>query len=109
MLTARLPAVNVSAATRCGWGEGHQVNKFEQVSSDGHQMSLGGGQGWGGGPMPDVLGVGSYVWCREEAPMSDVQGSQACRRGDLYSEFQCIMDNAHMGDPSPCAPPSPAC
>ena len=36
-------------------GEGSQVNKFEQVCSLGHQMSLPGEQGWGGavqwGPM----------------------------------------------------------
>ena len=38
-------------------GEGHQVNKFLQVSSVGYQMSLARGQGWGrGGPMSDVHG-----------------------------------------------------
>ena len=32
--------------TRCQhqWGRGPEVNKFEQVSSDGYQMSLAGGQ-----------------------------------------------------------------
>ena len=36
---------------------GPEVNKFEQVSSDGHQMSLPGGQGWG--PMYNVKGAGA--------------------------------------------------
>ena len=52
-----LPTVCVLVAARCQnqW-EGPQVNKFEQVSSDDHQMSLAGtGLGWGdpmsgGGP-----------------------------------------------------------
>ena len=37
--------VSASTATRCQyqWGRGLEVNKFEQVSSDGHQMSLVGG------------------------------------------------------------------
>ena len=36
-----LPTVCVLVATRCQYQwEGPQVNKFEQVSSDGHQMSL---------------------------------------------------------------------
>ena len=36
-------------------GEGvSQVNKFEQVSSDGHQMSLAGGAWLGGGLHSDV-------------------------------------------------------
>ena len=46
------------------------MNKVEQVSNDGHQMSLASGvhevPSWGGG---------------------------------LYSEFQCIMGNGHMGTP----------
>ena len=46
----------------------------KHVSSDGHQMSLAGG-GVGG---PGVIQ----------------------RRGGLYSEVQCIMDNSHMGPPS---------
>ena len=47
------------------------MNKFEQVSNDGHQMSLTGGQGLGiknlegaGGPMS---AGGPYVRCLEEA------------------------------------------
>ena len=35
---------------------GPQINKFEQVSSDGHQMSL--DRGRAGGPMPAVHGGG---------------------------------------------------
>ena len=46
-------------------GEGPQVNNFEQVSSDGHQMSPGGpcqiSRGGGAGPL---------------GPMSDVQGGK---------------------------------
>ena len=46
MITARLPTVRVSVATtRCQhqWGRvGPQVNKFEQASSDDHQMSVAG-------------------------------------------------------------------
>ena len=55
------------------------MNKFEQVSSDDHQMSLEG--------MPGLLSRGgareSWVSC---------PGGQA-----LYSKIQCIMGNGHMG------------
>ena len=61
MHTVRLETVyaSVSVATaRClflgGWGIGPQMNKFEQVSSDHHQMSLAGGAGVG----PQVLKAG---------------------------------------------------
>ena len=43
MHTARLQTVHVSVATtRCQYcdGVGPQLNKFEQVSSDDHQMSV---------------------------------------------------------------------
>ena len=57
------------------------MNKFEQVSSDGHQMSLTAGQGQGLGPM-------SYVqWDR-------------VRAGGQYSEVQCIMGTGHIRSPS---------
>ena len=47
MPTTCLPTVRASA-TRCQyWWDRHQVDKFGQVSSDGHQMSLAGGWGWG--------------------------------------------------------------
>ena len=54
------------------------MNKFEQVFSDGHQMSLAGRQGPGrvGGPI-------SGWWGRDQG-------------GPMYSEDQCIMDNVHM-------------
>ena len=59
MLTARLPTVRTSVATRCqcheGAGRGRgflQVNKFQHVSRLGHRMSLesaGEQGGWGRG------------------------------------------------------------
>ena len=58
--------------TRCSWRGGPQMNKFEQVSSDGHQMSQAGGRVWGGG----------NVWYPGWT--------------DLYSEVQCIMGNGHI-------------
>ena len=54
---------------------GSQVNKFDQVSSDGHQMSLAGGGG--------RARVGSL--------MSDARG------GVPVDEVQCVMDDGHMG------------
>ena len=33
----------MSAPAGIGWGIGPQVNKFEQVSNDNHQMSVAGG------------------------------------------------------------------
>ena len=43
MRTPILPTVPASVATRCQYQWGcPKVNKFEQVSSDGHQMSLAG-------------------------------------------------------------------
>ena len=55
------------------WGP--KVNKLEQVSSDGHQMSLVEGK-WGPCPVRSMSGGGL---------------------GFLYSEIQCIMGNGHMG------------
>ena len=52
---------------------GSQMNKFEKVFSDGHQMSLTGGGA--GGPMSGE------------------------RVGTWYSEVQCIMGNGHIGLP----------
>ena len=57
------------------WG---LMNKFEQVSSDGWQMSLAGGQGWG-------------------AESSQV--SYGCQEG-LYREVKCIMGNGQIGTSS---------
>ena len=62
------------------WGP--QMNNFEQVSSDGHQMSLvGAGLGRGRGPMPDVWSGGGG-W------------------RSLYSEVQCVMGKGHQGSHS---------
>ena len=67
------------------WGP---IKKFEQVSSDGHRMSLA-----GGGP---------------EGPMSRGQGKRAshvwsCGPGpegrSLYSKVKCIMGNSHVPTP----------
>ena len=59
---------------------GPKVNKFEKVSSNGHQMSLGGG----------LCTVKSHV-LRGLGP-----GLGAGPRGSLYSGVQCIMGNCHM-------------
>ena len=58
MCTAHLPTICVSVATtRCQywWRVGPQLNKFEQVSSDDHQMSV---AGEGISPMSGVCGWG---------------------------------------------------
>ena len=70
--TAYLPTVCASVATRCLYVGGPQVNKFEQVSSDGHKMSLAGRP---------------HVW------------KGGVESGILYSEVQCIMGNGHLGPP----------
>ena len=71
--SSRMRTTRFPFCPRCQywWGEHWpQVNKFEQVSSDGHQMSLaglglgitlpdvlGGGRGWG------WWGMGPHAWC----------------------------------------------
>ena len=62
------------------------MNKFEQVSRDGLQMSLAGG--WGGS-LDLCLGVRPGLG---RVPWPHVGGG-------LYSEVQCIMGNGHMGTP----------
>ena len=47
------------------------MNKSEQVSSDGHQMSL--TEGWGWGTMTDARAGGWWGW-DQGGPMSDVWG-----------------------------------
>ena len=58
MRTARLPTIHVLVATTRGqyqWGSvGIQVNRFEKVSSDGHQMTAAGDRC----PGPHVWGRG---------------------------------------------------
>ena len=66
-----------------------QVNKFEQVTSDYHQMSLIGGEGAGT--------WGSYVICLWEPELQGVPGLMS---GRMYSKGQYIMDNGHMSTPS---------
>ena len=61
-----------------------QANEFEQVSSDGHQMSLAGGSGQ----------RQSRVSCLMSEEV-EVEGA------GLYSEVQCTMDNGHMRTPQP--------
>ena len=68
MRTPRLPTVYVSVAiTRCpytsGGGEGPAVNKFEQVPSDDHQMSVTGGRGV---PRSDVPGGTLPIPCNPQ-------------------------------------------
>ena len=62
-------------------GVGPQVNIFEQVSSDDHQMSQAGGAK---SPMSHVLEGGWWYW------------------GCLYSEVQYIMGNGTWGPPPCC-------
>ena len=59
MRTTRLEALVSVATTRFSSGGVPYLNKFEQVSSDHHQMSLAGGprydvQGRGRGTLPDM-------------------------------------------------------
>ena len=69
MHTARLPTVSALVTTRCQYRWGcPQVNKFEQVSSNGHQMS----------PSIGVLGPG-------------MGGVPCLILGALYSEVQYII------------------
>ena len=87
-------------ATRCQyWQRGPQTNKFEQVSSDGHQMSLAGAPGPRG--VPCLMSWGARA--RARGPICDVQGAGTrTEEGALYNEIQCTMGNGHMGTPSPC-------
>ena len=89
MCTAHLPTVRASAAScQYWWGGGPQVNKFEQVSSDCHQMPPAGAGAWG-----TRAGAGMGVPCLTSKGVA----------GDLYSEVQCTMSNGYMGTPSPWA------
>ena len=55
MRTAHLPTVHASVAIRRQyWEGGGPMNKFEQISSHGHQMSLAGD---GGGPTSEGGGL----------------------------------------------------
>ena len=90
LTTCALVAMPLDVST--GWEGGWvslQVNKFEQVTSDCHQMSLGGGEGAGTG--------GSYVICLWEPGLQGVPGLMS---GRMYSKGQYIMGNGHMSTPS---------
>ena len=69
---------------------GPQINKFEQLSNDGHQMSLAGKAGVVGWGERQGQGWGSRLPCL-------MPGGG----GGLYSEIQCIMGNGHTGTPFP--------
>ena len=82
------------------WGP--QVNKYQQVSSIGHQISLarlrsqedGARAGSGGSQYnmrPHVQGVLCTVRCISRVGVTN--------RRVLYVEVQCIMDNGHTGTP----------
>ena len=80
-----LPTIHVSVATtRCQYwrrgGGGPQVNKFEQASSDDHQVSL--------------VGVGSQVWClggRSPDLMSEGRGRGGSSPGLMSGGFPCDL------------------
>ena len=68
------------------------MNKFEQVSSDHHQMSLAGWRQDQGGPRSDVGGGGREI-------LGLISGGGGAGGVWLYSEIQCMMGNAPM-DPT---------
>ena len=71
------------------------MNEFEQICSDGHQMSLAGGLGPGGSPC--LMYTGKDQGGRSKGvPMSDVQWGACTKRSN-----NLIMGNGHMGLPSP--------
>ena len=57
MFVFRSPPLDVSTMGR-GWGVGPQVNKFEQVSSDDHQMSVAGDRSGEGARSPGLMSRG---------------------------------------------------
>ena len=83
MCTANFPPDVITE----GWGS--QVNKFEQVSINGHQVSHVWREAWAG-----TTGT-PHVLCLKEGTRAE---------GGLYSEVECIMGNCHAGPPPP--PPS---
>ena len=89
-----------SLSTRCKhcWGKGGlEINKFEQVCSDSHQMSLAGRSKYSEIPCPDGKGGGwGYLY-------SEVLGTKKVwGYGRLYSEVHCIIGNGQIGPPSSC-------
>ena len=90
------PVPDVSSWGR--WGEGPQMNKFEQVSSDHHQLSLAGGRVVG---VPGLMSGGgreSRVPGLMSGGGSRVPRSDDCGGGEriLFSDIQCMMGNGQM-------------
>ena len=80
--SSRMPTICASIASKCQQCRGSpQVNKFEKVSSDGHQMPLAGRS------------------LSSEVPWGQNFGSETRTSVGLYSEVQCIMGNDHMDHP----------
>ena len=100
MCTTSLPTILASIATTSFQHQGSpQVNKFEQISSLGHHMSLTEGtctmrsrlskfeHAWGLGPVGQDQGV-SVQW----GPMSGGTGAWGL---SVYSEVPCLGDQGH--------------
>ena len=69
------------------------MNKFELVSSLGHQMSLAEDGALGGLQWDPMGGVGARGSMYSKAPWPG-----GCVE-PLYGEVQCLMGNGHMGPP----------
>ena len=79
MRTACLQIVCASVATtKYHSHEGPQMNKFEKVSGDGHQMSLAGGQGQKGRPWR------AHVSCLEDGCRAGAGEGLAVQWGPMY-------------------------
>ena len=73
------------------------MNKFEQVFSDGHQISLerGSRDGGGGVHVPYLEGGQGVPY-----PLEWVRGPHIpCLKGE-HIEVQCIIGDGHMGPPT---------
>ena len=73
MRTTRLATVRAPATRyQYWWGMGPQVNKFVQVSTDGHQMSLAGDEARAGGVLCLMSGEGGTGSCTMRSNASRV-------------------------------------
>ena len=78
------------------------MNKFQQISSTGHQISLARLRGQEGGARPGPGGspynMRPHV---QKGPLYCEVHMQSGGHGQagLYVEVQCIMDNGHIGTP----------
>ena len=95
MYRPHVPTLHASIATRCQHWECPKLKKFEQVSTDGHQMSLAEGGG--------LCSVTSHVQGGWGSLCSEILCSreEAGQWLALYREVQCIIGDGHM-DPYPC-------